>query len=63
MGIYYYNTCEYYFDAFQELEEFSFQYMLYHLTAVVQSESFQELDGETIKNLMIVLADNGAFKY
>ncbi|XP_021955121.1 RCC1 and BTB domain-containing protein 1 isoform X1 [Folsomia candida] len=47
----------------KELEEFSFQYMLYHLTAVVQSESFQELDGETIKNLMIVLADNGAFKY
>ncbi|ODN05802.1 RCC1 and BTB domain-containing protein 1 [Orchesella cincta] len=47
----------------KELEEFSFQYMLHHLTAVVQSDSFQDLDGDTIRNLMIQLAKNGAFRY
>jgi hypothetical protein len=50
-------------NILQDLEDFSFQYMLHHLTAVVESESFLELDGDTIKNLMIALANNGAFKY
>jgi hypothetical protein len=47
----------------QELEEFAFQYMLHHLTSVVQSESFAELDGELVKCLMGILAESGAFKY
>jgi RCC1 and BTB domain-containing protein len=47
----------------KELEEFSFQYMLHHLTAVVQSDAFQELDGDVIKHLIINLAENSAFKY
>jgi len=37
--------------------------MLHHLTMVVKSESFAELDGETIKSLMVELAEQGAFKY
>jgi len=45
------------------LEEFSFHYMLHHLTTVVKTESFSELDGDTVKGLMSSLADFGAFRY
>ena len=47
----------------QDLEEFTFQYMLHHLTAVIKSESFAELDGDMVKNLMVALADQNAFRY
>jgi RCC1 and BTB domain-containing protein len=61
------NAAKLYSSAIQynakDLEEFTFQYMLHHLTAVIKSESFAELDGDLIKHLMVELADQNAFKY
>jgi len=44
------------------LEGFCFQFIINHLTAVTQTESFKELDGETIKKLVIQASKAGAFK-
>ena len=47
---------------FQDLEEFCFQFITSHLTAVSQTKSFKELDGETVKTLVIKAGKAGAFK-
>jgi len=61
------NAARLYASAIQynakELEDFSFQYMLHHLTAVVQSDGFKDLTGDTLTHLMVLLGASGAFKY
>ena len=39
-----------------------FSYMLKHSCAIVQSETFIEMDGTFAKQFVVKLAENGAFK-
>ena len=48
---------------FQNLEQYCFLFIINHLTAVVQSPAFLELDDRVVKNLMVRCAQKGAFKY
>lgn len=50
------------FDA-KDLEEFCFRFAMNHLTAVVQTEAFNRLEGSTIKTFISKAAVYGAFKY
>uniref|UniRef100_UPI003590129A RCC1 and BTB domain-containing protein 1 isoform X2 n=1 Tax=Myxine glutinosa TaxID=7769 RepID=UPI003590129A len=50
------------YDA-KELEEFCFRFCMNHLTAVTQTDSFQRLDENMIKDFVVRAARNGAFKY
>lgn len=50
------------FDA-KDLEDFCFHFAMNHLTAVVQTEAFNRLEGSTIKTFISKAAIYGAFKY
>ncbi|GAB6029092.1 RCC1 and BTB domain-containing protein 2 [Chamberlinius hualienensis] len=47
----------------KDLEEFCFRFAVNHLTAVVQTEAFSQLDESTIKGFILKAAVEGAFKY
>lgn len=66
MGINIDNVCMLYatalkFDA-QELESFCFRFSLNHMTAVIQSESFDHLEERVLKDFILKAARHGAFK-
>ncbi|XP_046991008.1 RCC1 and BTB domain-containing protein 1-like isoform X1 [Schistocerca americana] len=46
----------------KELEEFCFKFCLNHMTAVVQTDDFSKLEGDTLKDFIRRAAHNGAFK-
>lgn len=46
----------------KDLEEYSFRFSLNHMTAVVQSDGFQQLDDSIAKAFVSKAAKNGAFK-
>ncbi len=46
----------------RDLESFCFRFMLNHLTEVVQTEAFRELDGGVVTDLMVKVAVKGGFK-
>lgn len=46
----------------QELEDSSFCYALKHSSAIIKSNAFVELDGLCVKQLVLKMAENGAFK-
>ncbi|XP_038050158.1 RCC1 and BTB domain-containing protein 1-like [Patiria miniata] len=47
----------------QELEDFCFKFAVNHMTAVVQTEAFQNLDDYYLKEFLTKAAKWGAFKY
>ncbi len=56
------KICSYFgFLIFKELEDFCFSFMLGHLTAVTQTSTFKDLDGETVKKFIIKAGKAGAF--
>lgn len=50
------------FDA-RELQDFSFRFILNHMTAVTQTEAFMNLDEGVTKNLIKIAGQMGAFKF
>ncbi|XP_067014557.1 RCC1 and BTB domain-containing protein 1 isoform X2 [Anabrus simplex] len=46
----------------KELEDFCFKFSLNHMTAIIQTEGFDNLDGQTLKNFIRKAARAGAFK-
>lgn len=48
---------------FQDLEEFCFKFCVNHMTAVTQTEAFQKLDENTLKDFILKASRWGAFKY
>lgn len=59
------NVCLLYRTAIErnakELEDFSFKFALNHMTAVIQSDCFKELDEAMTKSFIIKAAQLGAF--
>ncbi|XP_078613708.1 RCC1 and BTB domain-containing protein 1-like isoform X1 [Branchiostoma floridae x Branchiostoma japonicum] len=47
----------------RDLEEFCFRFCFNHMTAVTQTEAFNKLDEQTVKNFILKAAQRGAFKY
>lgn len=47
----------------KDLEEYCFRFAMNHLTAVVQTEAFSNLDESTVKTFIKKAATYGAFKY
>ena len=47
----------------KDLEEFCFKFCVNHLTAVTQTEAFNHLDENTVKEFIRKAAKWGAFKY
>ncbi|XP_046853542.1 RCC1 and BTB domain-containing protein 1-like isoform X2 [Xenia sp. Carnegie-2017] len=50
------------YDA-EDLEEFCFKFCVNHMTAVTQTEAFQKLDENTLKDFILKASRWGAFKY
>eukprot|EP00112_Aurelia_sp_Birch-Aquarium-sp1_P023191 Seg681.3 transcript_id=Seg681.3/GoldUCD/mRNA.D3Y31 product="RCC1 and BTB domain-containing protein 1" protein_id=Seg681.3/GoldUCD/D3Y31 len=46
----------------KDLEEFCFNFITGHMTAVTQTETFKDLDGDTVKSFIIKAGQAGAFK-
>ncbi|XP_028401889.1 RCC1 and BTB domain-containing protein 1-like [Dendronephthya gigantea] len=50
------------YDA-EDLEEFCFKFCVNHMTAVTQTDAFQNLDENTLKDFILKASQWGAFKY
>jgi len=46
----------------QDLQEFCLQFCLNHMTNIVQTENFHDLDKDVILNFIVHAAKKGAFK-
>lgn len=57
------HDCNIFLPFIQDLEEFCFKFCVNHMTAITQTDAFQKLDENTLKDFILKASVWGAFKY